>query len=227
MFSIVAVPEIGSVADLAGRRIGLPLGTAFEYFLARALEKSNLKLADVKLVNLTQAQAQPAFVAGRIDAVLPDTFGRSAPLKARPEARIVFSSEDGFGSGSGAVGGFRRFNVFVAGNAAVEARREPIRRFLRVYYQDVAPLLASRAGSASTITRMAGFLNGAAKGAVAEVDLARQVDLSVFPTLQQARQLQKDELLAALDAQAEFWLKTDRIKSKPDFKRMIDAGLLS
>ena len=91
----------------------------------------------------------------------------------------------------------------------------------------MAPLLTHPASSGPTIAKMAVFLNGAAKDAVTEDDLARQVHLSGFPSLQQAQQLQKEDLLGALDAQAEFWLQTGRIKAKPDFKRMIDAGLLA
>lgn len=226
VFSIMAGPRIASMADLAGKKIGLPLGTAFEYFLARALDKFGLKLGDVKLVNLTQAQALPAFVANRIDAVLPDTFGRSALERARPDARVLFSSEDGFASGPGSTIPFRQYNVFIANNKARNEKREPTRRFLRAYYQDATPLLTNPAVRPRTVTRMTNFLNGAVKSAIAEADVLKQVKLSVFPSTERARQLQQGELLAALDAQAEFWLKTKRIRTKPNFEEMIDRNLL-
>jgi ABC-type nitrate/sulfonate/bicarbonate transport system substrate-binding protein len=227
VFSILTGPEIGSVPELAGKSIGLPLGTAFEYFLARCLGKFGMKLSDVKLVNLNQAQAQPAFVAKRIDATLPDTFGRAALLKARPDAKVLFDSDKGFVTGPGSTSPFYEFNIFVAAKDIVSSRRPAIQRFLHTYYEAVTPLLARPSDATVTITKMAAVLNGPTKGAIKEEDLATQVKLSVFPTLDQARRMQKEELLAALDAQAEFWIQTGRIKAKPDFKPMLDAIVLA
>lgn len=227
VFSIVAGGEINSVTDLAGKRIGLPQGTAFEYFLARALEKFGMKQSDVQVVNLTQAQAQPAFVAKRIDAALPDTFGRSALMAARPDAKVLFNSETGFTTGSGSLKAFRQYNVFIAKTGTAATKRDALRGFLRAYYQDAVPYLMSPATQGEAITHMANYLNAAVKGALSEDDMKKQVALSGFPNLERAKVIQKDELRSALETQAEFWVQSKRIPAKPDFGKLLDTALLA
>ena len=227
VFSIVASGEIGSMTDLAGKRIGLPEGTAFEYFLARALDKYGMKLGDVRLESLTQAQAQPAFVAKRVDAVLPDTFGRAAVLAARPDAKVLFDSEKGFTTGPGATKPFRQYNVFIAKKGTLAARRDALRAFLGAYYRDAIPYLMNPASQSTAIAQMATYLNAGVQGAISEDALRKQVALSGFPSFDTARRIQQDELRGALDTQAEFWLKSNKIRTKPDFDRLLDASLLA
>ncbi len=50
--------------------------TGLQYFLARALAKHGMKMADIEFVNLPVGDAQSAFLAGRVDAVVPSLNGR-------------------------------------------------------------------------------------------------------------------------------------------------------
>lgn len=62
---IAAKPGIDKVADLKGKTVAASApGTSPHFFLAWALKKAGLKLADVKLVTLEPAPAANAFVAG-------------------------------------------------------------------------------------------------------------------------------------------------------------------
>lgn len=57
-------------ADLKGKRIGVPLGTAAEFYLGRFLELHGIKLRDVNLINVPPAQTVDAIDNGSVDAIL-------------------------------------------------------------------------------------------------------------------------------------------------------------
>ena len=71
-----AQPEIDSVPKLAGKKVARTAGTALHYFLARMLAKYGMTLKDIEFVNLPAADGQAAFVAGRVDAIVPSVNGR-------------------------------------------------------------------------------------------------------------------------------------------------------
>lgn len=67
----IIVPKgssIKDVRDLKGKQIGVMSGTSHHVFLLKALEKAGLRQADIKIVNLSLADAQPAFQTGKLDA---------------------------------------------------------------------------------------------------------------------------------------------------------------
>lgn len=65
---IVARAGITRIADLAGARVGVEVGTLTHFMLIRALERDGLTEADVKLSNLSMEEALRAFDDGKIDA---------------------------------------------------------------------------------------------------------------------------------------------------------------
>ncbi len=60
---------IENIADLKGKRIGVPLKTAPEFYLGRFLELHGMNLKQVTLVDVQPAKAVDALVNGDIDAV--------------------------------------------------------------------------------------------------------------------------------------------------------------
>lgn len=109
--TIVAIPEITSVADLQGRQIGVKIGSPYEIFVREMLHTAGLDTSDVVLVNLSAEEIPPAmpdqvqagfvwepyttellsqgyhilFSSAQISSLYPDliTF-RSAVVKERP-----------------------------------------------------------------------------------------------------------------------------------------------
>lgn len=57
-------------SDLAGKRIGLPGNTIFEFFLDRFLELRGMDIHDVTLVHLNYSESQDAIKNGSVDAVV-------------------------------------------------------------------------------------------------------------------------------------------------------------
>ena len=65
---IVAREGIDDLADLAGTRVAVEVGTLTHFMLIRALERTGLGEDDVKIVNLSMEEALRAFEADEIDA---------------------------------------------------------------------------------------------------------------------------------------------------------------
>ena len=61
---------INNISDLAGKTIGVPLGTISQFYIGRFLELNNLNLENVWIVNISPTNAMDAIVNGSVDAVI-------------------------------------------------------------------------------------------------------------------------------------------------------------
>jgi NitT/TauT family transport system substrate-binding protein len=83
-------PQLKSLGELKGKRVGVELRASGEYVLARALRSAGLGLKDVTIVPLNSAEAEAAYEQGELDAVVTRD-----PWRLRLEekgARVVFDS---------------------------------------------------------------------------------------------------------------------------------------
>jgi sulfonate transport system substrate-binding protein len=60
--------DIKNASDLKGKQIGVMSGTSHHVFLLKVLDTVGLKQSDINIVNLSIADAQPAFQSGQLDA---------------------------------------------------------------------------------------------------------------------------------------------------------------
>jgi len=67
---IVAKPDIHTISDLKGKRVGWAPGTTSHFFLAVALSRVGLKTTDLSHVSLAADEAGTAFAAGQLDAAV-------------------------------------------------------------------------------------------------------------------------------------------------------------
>lgn len=65
--TIVAIPEIQTIADLKGKQIGVKIGSPYEIFVREMLKTANLKTSDVVFVNLS-AEEIPAAMPDKVQA---------------------------------------------------------------------------------------------------------------------------------------------------------------
>ena len=65
---VVGSPQISTIEDLRGKRIGLEYGTFSHLFVLEGLKKHGLTENDVQLVNVTADQVPQAIASGQIDA---------------------------------------------------------------------------------------------------------------------------------------------------------------
>ncbi|MBA4149262.1 MAG: ABC transporter substrate-binding protein [Verrucomicrobia bacterium] len=68
--ALLCKPEIISLADLKGKRIGAELNSFGAFILSRVLERADLLLADVTVVPLSIEQTESSFLSDEVDAVI-------------------------------------------------------------------------------------------------------------------------------------------------------------
>jgi NitT/TauT family transport system substrate-binding protein len=81
---------INSVSDLAGKRIGVLLGTANQFFLGRYLEINGIDQSKVTLVNLKFVDTPEALANGTIDAAVANPPYTNQIQKLLPNTTITF-----------------------------------------------------------------------------------------------------------------------------------------
>lgn len=93
---IIAGEGIDSVADLAGKKVGLTVGTTAHIMLIVALEDAGLTIDDVEVVNLEPAAVAAAFLSKQVDAISPFAEFFRPILAGRSDAKVIARSEDYF-----------------------------------------------------------------------------------------------------------------------------------
>ena len=123
--TIVAHPEITSPADLNGKRIGVLLGTSYEFYVIEVLKLGGLKPADVTLVNLSPEEMVEAFENDNVDAGY--TWEPVTSDAIAEGYNMIYSSE--------ILGGLFIPDGIVFRAAVVEERPEDVRAFLKAWFE--------------------------------------------------------------------------------------------
>jgi len=210
-FALLAAPEIKSVADLRGTRVATTAGTGLQYFLVRALRKFGMGLADIAFVNLPVGDAQSAFLAKRVDAVIPSLNGRYYIEGLRKDTRVLFTHDD-FTKPPGPTAPFEDYDVFVAPRSVVEASAPALRAFLAAYHGKGVPYLLDPATQSEAIAEITRYVNAEQKSPTDENAMRQQLLTSRFFDLAKAREIVASPgFRAGLDDQVHFLLETKQI----------------
>lgn len=120
--TILARPGIESLADLAGRRVGVENSAATAYLLARALEFGGLDAEAVEIVRVDAGRHEQAFRSGEVDALA--TF---EPIRTR----LLDSATELFDSTRipGEI-----VDVLVARREALDRHRRGLQQLLRAWF---------------------------------------------------------------------------------------------
>ena len=204
VFAILSAPEIDSVPKLAGRKVATTAGTGLQYFLVRALAKHGMTLKDVEFVNLPVGDAQAAFLAGRVDAVVPSLTGRYYVRTLRKDTRELFT-HDAFTRPPGPTTPFEDYDVFVAPASVVQSAGPALRAFLSVYHGKAVPFLRDPATQADAIGAITRYVNTEQKSPTDEAAMREQLSKSgFFDVAQTQRILRSDGFRAGLEDQVRF-----------------------
>jgi NitT/TauT family transport system substrate-binding protein len=88
--AVISKPEIASLADLRGKRIGYEASALGAYVLNRTLEHAKLRTEDVKLVSVRVDQHESVFREGGVDAIV--TFEPTRSRLLASGAKVLFDS---------------------------------------------------------------------------------------------------------------------------------------
>ena len=226
-FALLSAPEIKTMPELRGKRVATTAGTGLQYFLARALRKFGMSLGDIEFVNLPVGDAQSAFLAKRVDAVVPSLNGRYYIEGLRKDTRVLFSHDD-FTKPPGPTTPFEDYDVFVAPRNIVDGHAATLRAFLAAYHGKGVPYLLDASTQPAAIAEITRYVNAEQKSPTDEAAMRRQLLASGFFDVAKARAiLGSDAFRAGLDDQIRFFVETKRIPAPIPLDAVIVRDLLA
>lgn len=226
LFGILAQPQFDSLSKLAGRRIACTAGTGLHYYLARALTKFGMTLKDIEFVNLPAADGQAAFVAGRVDAVVPSVNGRYSILQNKKDTREVFGYAD-FTKPPGSTRPFLNYDLFVTTDAVLQSSRPALRAFLLAYHDKGVPYLQNPATRPEALRIVTDYINTEQKNPTDASIMKAIMDDSGFYDSKTVKQLMtRDDFRENLEFQIKFFMDLGQMKSAPDLGKAIVTDLL-
>jgi NitT/TauT family transport system substrate-binding protein len=223
-YSILADPSIKSVADLKGKKIAGTAGSNYQYFLNRALAKYGLSENDVEFINAEPPDAQAAFLARRVDAIVPPESARFLIPEKRPDTKVLFTAAD-FTKGPGATDPFDVYDVIVAPGSVVKDRTDVLASFLAAFHGDTVRQLND--DPTGTYTAITNWLNSAGQAGVKQDAVQNQFKLSTFYGPAEVRKLMKsDRVVKSLQQQFEFLVKAGKASGELDARSLIDTTVI-
>lgn len=122
---VIAQAGIGSIADLKGKKVGVPQGTSGDMILRMALAKANMKITDLQMVPMDPSTIVAAFSSKQIEGAgiwypLIDAIKPRVPGMKELATNKDFYPDTSF------------INTFVARNEVVEQNPALVKSFLKV-----------------------------------------------------------------------------------------------
>ena len=137
---------IKSVAELAGKKVGLVIGSISQDYLNAMLVDAGLKMQDVELINLGVSELETALATGQVDAV----------AAWNPELLEIAANNSGKLLADG-TGVYQGENVIVANKAYVAQNPEIVKIFMEQYQRGVDELLSNPEGYAKEYAPIVGL----------------------------------------------------------------------
>lgn len=226
-FVVLSAPEITGVPQLKGRKVATTAGTGLQYFLARALGKFGMTLHDVEFVNLPVGDAQSAFIAGRVDAVVPSLNGRYYIRNLRKDTRELFTYEM-FGRPPGPPVTFEDYDVFIAPQSVVATHKDALRAFLAAYHGRAVPYLLAPDTHAQAIAEITRYVNAEQKSPTDEAAMRQQLSKSRFFRRPEARAIvASDGFRTGLEDQIRFFVDEKRLPAPIALDDVVVPSLLA
>jgi NitT/TauT family transport system substrate-binding protein len=168
--AVIARPDkgISTVADLKGKKIGVPQGTSGEMILQAALAKAGLTEADVTILNMDPDTIVSAFVAGQIDAAGTWYPYISEIVKRVPDTKVLLSDGDLYP-------GQVFPSSYIAGNDVIKSNPELVTRYVEVIQDYLDWRIANPAADIAITSK---FLNAPVADAQIEAKYAKFLSTS-------------------------------------------------
>ncbi len=224
-FCLLSAQGIDSVPKLAGKKVTAPQGTALHYFLARMLAKHGMAIKDIEFVNLPAADGQAAFVAGRVDAIVPTVNGRYYIVNAKKDSKELFGYDDWAKGPSPQT--FVNYDLFVTTEDVIAKNRAGLRAFLAAYHDRGIVYLMDPKTRDAAIKAITDYVNTEQKvptdiGIMKQiVDSSRWYDTKTTKALMSASDFRQ-----SLETQVKFFMDLKQIPAAPDLSKAIVTDLL-
>jgi ABC-type nitrate/sulfonate/bicarbonate transport system substrate-binding protein len=225
-YAIVGRQDIDGIPGLAGRTVGVNRGSNYDYFLTRALRKFGVGDRDVRIVNFADpVQAQSAFLARAVDAIVPITTNRNAILEQRPDAKVIFSATQFTEPPNPSPTPFAIYDLLGTTQRALDQHRDALARLMQVFHSRVRDYVTSPATQSDAVDAIYEWQRTVIRAEVTKQQI--QANLSAFDyyTVSEARQIVSGgELRTFLEGIAAYLLENRILGRVPDIGTIIDTG---
>jgi NitT/TauT family transport system substrate-binding protein len=194
---------IHTVADLKGKRIGIPMNTIAEFYLGRFLELNGMSVQDVSLVDVLPSQSMEAIAGGGIDGVVvwqPYSSQLRTQLADQLTAFPIQSGQPGYGT-------------VACRNDWISARPGTVKQFLKALAQAEDYSARNPAAAKAIVRKRLKYEDVFTETIWSENQFSLSLDQS---------------LITAMEDEARWMIRNDRTNAKqvPDFLEYIhEAGL--
>jgi len=207
--ALVAREGIGTLAELAGRTVGVEASALGAYVLARVLERAGLRQDEIELVAIDVADQEEAFLSGKVEAVITYEPTRSRLLDSG--GSVLFDSSEIPGE---------IVDVLICHRDVLATRRPEVQRLLRGWVRAVAHYRADPLAAAEVL---------AAREASTPEQFLSNLELSVIPTLAENLDLLSradSPLVTAMRRSAEVLASMGLVDTPSVGPEQLDASLL-
>jgi NitT/TauT family transport system substrate-binding protein len=158
---VIAGPGVETVAELAGKKVGVEIGFVGHLLLLDALEQHGLTESDVELVNVPTNETPQVLASGQVDAIVAWQPSSGMALQLVPGSKSIHTSADQPGL---------IYDVLAVNPASLAGRRDDWAKVVQVWYRvvdyfydpetrdDAIAIMASRVGLPAD--RYAAFVDG-------------------------------------------------------------------
>ena len=176
---------IKTVADLKGKKIGIPRNTIAEFYLGRFLELNGMKIRDLSLIDVPAPRSMDAIAGGNIDGVIawePYTSQIRVRLADRAVALPIQSNQPGYGAITGR-------------NDWIKGHPEIVHRFLKSLAQAEDYLASNPAAAKAIVRKRLNYDDGFTETIWSENEFSLSLDQSLITAMEdEARWMIKNKL---------------------------------
>jgi NitT/TauT family transport system substrate-binding protein len=210
--TVVASPQVASVADLRGQRVAVNTGTSGELFIREMLASADLSIQDVTLVNLSPE-------------LLPEKLGSEVQAGYSWEPYTGQAVEAGnrvlFDSASSEVGSLFP-DVMVFRQSVLDERPDDVRAFIAAWFEAVNYRKANPEESRKLIEKALGQDPGEADTKIVVYGLDDNLALYERGESPYIKRTMTD----ILDTYVSFLISTGSVTRAPAFEDLFDTGLI-
>ncbi len=207
--TVVARPDIASIADLKGQQVGVLIGSSYELFVRQMIKSAGLGPSDVKLVNV-----DPSEVPQRLSKDIAAGFVWFPDEAVAQGNHVIYQKED-------APGLFP--DVIVFSEDVVKSRPDDIRAFLKAWFEAVEYRKQNPEEVREIVAKYTGL-------PLEQIMIDDQIHIMNLQDNQASFQPEGANgafsLLQATEINAEFQTQSGTISKLPDFASFLDSSFL-
>jgi NitT/TauT family transport system substrate-binding protein len=211
--TLISSPDIRSINDLQGKRIGVLAGTVYELFVIQALSTAGLTAEDVTLVNLAPEEVL-AELPNNIQAAYTWEPATTEALAAG--YKILYDSDK--------LTDFNAPDGIVFRAAIVQERPDDVRAFLKAWYEAVDYRLANPEKSRQLI---ADYMKIPVDQIVPDDNLKLYTLADNQSFFKRQGSDQRSDINKAAESIAEYFIRSGILTGNPDFNELFDPSFLN